>query len=140
MRHHHETVELCPSSEAPPRGLRGITSVHEAPPRGLHGITSWPWGTITIPFWNYVLMLRHHHELSLGGSMGLRPLDEAPPWALTMKVMGLRPTHTLSMFHQPLIEFSCTSISCQYIYTKLTTHISHQAHAKHINFQPQYNI
>ena len=101
-RHHHEIVELCPSSEAPPQGLCEITS--------------WPWGTTTIPSWNYVLTLRHYHELSLGGSMGLRSLDEAPTWALTMKVMELRPTHTLSMFHQPLIEFSYTSISCQYVY------------------------
>jgi len=107
-------MELCPSSEAPPRGLREITSVHEAPPRGLRGITSWPWGTNTIPSWNYVLMLRHHHELSLGGSMELCPLDEAPPWAPTKRVMGLRPPHTLSMFHQPIIEFPCISISCQY--------------------------
>jgi len=40
MRHHHQTVELRPSGEAPPRGLRGITS--------------WPSGTTTIPSWNYV--------------------------------------------------------------------------------------
>ncbi|QCE11403.1 hypothetical protein DEO72_LG10g2636 [Vigna unguiculata] len=33
MRHHHQTVEIRPSSEASPRGLRGITSLHEAPPR-----------------------------------------------------------------------------------------------------------
>ena len=42
MRHHHQTVELRPSSEASQRGLRGITSLHEAPPRDLRGITSWP--------------------------------------------------------------------------------------------------
>ena len=42
MRHHHQTVELRPSSEASPRGLRRITSLHEAPPQDLRGITSWP--------------------------------------------------------------------------------------------------
>ena len=41
-RHHHVAVELCPSSEASPRGLRGITPLQEAPPRGLRGITPWP--------------------------------------------------------------------------------------------------
>ena len=34
--------------------------------------------------------------------MGLRPTDEAPPRALTTRVMELRPTHTLYMFHQPI--------------------------------------
>ena len=63
MRHHHETVELRPSSETSPRGLRGITPLQEAPPRGLRGITSWPWGITTlITSWNYVHMMRHHHE------------------------------------------------------------------------------
>ena len=42
MRHHHETVELRPSSEASPQGLRRIIPLGEAPPRGLHGITPWP--------------------------------------------------------------------------------------------------
>jgi len=116
LRHHHKTVELCLSNEASPRGLRGITSLHEAPPWGLHGITSWPWGTTMWPLWNYVLTLRHHRELLLGGSMELRPLDDAPPWAPTVRVIGLRPTHTLFVFHQPIIGFPCISISCQYIY------------------------
>jgi len=30
MRHHHKIVELSPSSEASPRGLRGITPLQEA--------------------------------------------------------------------------------------------------------------
>jgi len=68
MRHHHETVELHPSSEASPRGLRGIIPLQEAPPRGLRGITSWPWGTTTLPSWNYVLVSRHHREPSPQGS------------------------------------------------------------------------
>ena len=42
MRLHHEAVELCPSSEASARGLRGITPLQEAPPCGLRGIMSWP--------------------------------------------------------------------------------------------------
>ena len=63
MRHHHKTVELSPSSEASPRGLRGITPLPEAPPRGLREITSWPWGTTTILTWNYVLISRYHREL-----------------------------------------------------------------------------
>jgi len=40
-RHHHVAVELCPTSEASPRGLRGITPLQEASPRGLRGIMSW---------------------------------------------------------------------------------------------------
>jgi len=29
VKHHHEAfVELCPGLETPPRGLRGITSLH----------------------------------------------------------------------------------------------------------------
>jgi len=42
MRHHHVAVELRPSSEVSPRGLRGIIPLQEAPPRGLRGIMSWP--------------------------------------------------------------------------------------------------
>jgi len=89
MRHHHKTVELCPSSEASPWGLREITPLHEAPPRGLRGITSWPWGTTTLPSWNYVLPLRHHHELSPSMFMELSPIDEAPPITPTRKVHGI---------------------------------------------------
>jgi len=79
MRHHHVTVELYPSNEASPRGLRGIIPLQEAPPRGLRGITPWPWGTTTTCAWNYVLMLRHHQGLLLRGSMGFGPPDEARP-------------------------------------------------------------
>jgi len=35
-------VELCPSDETSPRGLREIIPILEAPPRGLRGITPWP--------------------------------------------------------------------------------------------------
>jgi len=86
MRHHHQIVELRPSSEASPWGLRGITSLHEAPPRDFRGITSWPWGTTTLPSWNYTLSMRHQHELPLGGSTELRPLGEAPPWTPPRRV------------------------------------------------------
>jgi len=73
MRHHHQTVELRPNSEASPRGLRKITSLHDAPPRDLCGFTSWPWGTTTIP------------------PVELRPYVEAPPWTLTSRFVGLSP-------------------------------------------------
>jgi len=73
MRHHYQTVELRPSSEASPRGLRGITSLHEVPPRDLHGITSWPWGATTIPL------------------VELRPYVEEPPWTLTPRFLELSP-------------------------------------------------
>jgi len=112
MRHHHVAVKLCPSNEVWPRDLHGIIPLQEAPPRGLRGITSWPWGTTTILAWNYVLMLRHHRGLPLRGSMGLRPTDEVPPRDLTTRVMELRPTHTLYMFHPPNQEVPITLISC----------------------------
>jgi len=35
--------------------------------------------------------------------MELCPCDEAPPQAPATRVMELRPTHTLSMFHQPIM-------------------------------------
>jgi len=55
MRHHHETfVGLRPNHEAPPWALTK---------RG-HEITSWPWGTTMNPSWNYILTMRHHHEIS----------------------------------------------------------------------------
>jgi len=34
--------------------------------------------------------------------MELCPYDEAPPQAPATMVMGLRPTHTLSMLHQTI--------------------------------------
>ena len=123
MRHHHQTVELRPSSETSPRGLCGITSLHEAPPRDLRGITSWPWGTTTIP----PVELRSYVEAPpwtlTPRFMELSPLDEAPPmtpnrkvhgitslgeaplWTLTTRVMKLRPPQTLYMCHQPIREF-----------------------------------
>jgi len=108
MRHHHQTVELRPSSEASPRGLRGITSLHEAPPRDLREITSWPWGTTTIPrgitslCWGTTMS--YHPEVHgiksnrwgttidspPRGSMELRPYDEAPPLTPPKRVHGIR--------------------------------------------------
>jgi len=116
MRYHHEAfVELRSDLEAPPRYPRGITPcrwdtttlplwnyarsmrhhhvtlvelrpVDEAPPRYPRGITHGRWGTTTLPSWNYALSMRHHHELPLGGSTGLSPLDEVPPWTPPRRV------------------------------------------------------
>ena len=141
LRHHHVAVELCPSNKASPRGLRGIIPFQEAPPCGLHGITPWPLGITTILTWNYVLMLRQHQGLPLRRSMESRPTDEAPPRALTTRVMELRPTHTLYMFtnqlegshntnimsKQPIIQFMLSN-SCtmkQYIIFTPTSYINH---------------
>jgi len=43
------------------------------------------------PSWNYVLTMRHHHELPPKRVMELRPDHEAPPWDLTKRFMKLRP-------------------------------------------------
>jgi len=48
--------------------------------------------------------------------MGLRPLGEAPPWAIATRVMELRPTQTLYMFHQPIRKFPSILISCWYVF------------------------
>jgi len=83
QRHHHVAyVELRLGLEAPPRYSRGITSLSR--------------GTTV--------------NSSLKGSTELCPLDEAPPWALTTRVMELRPTHTLNMFHQPIRSSHNTNI------------------------------
>jgi len=61
--------------------------------------------------WNYVLSMRHHHELQLIGVMELRPDHEAPPhnhrgiksWPMRHHhetFMELRPDHTNIMFLQ----------------------------------------
>jgi len=55
IRHHHETFAgLHPNNEVTPW----------APTKKGHEITSWTWGTTTKPSWNYVLTMRHHHEIS----------------------------------------------------------------------------
>jgi len=100
--------------------------------------------------WNYVLSMRHHHELPLTGVMELHPDHEAPPrnhreimswpmrrhheisprnswnYILIMRhynetFVELRPDHTKIMSHQPSMKFSCISISFQYIINHLTT-------------------
>jgi len=141
MRHHHQTVELRPRSEASPRGLRGITSLHEAPPRDLRGITSWPWGTTMIPpveLRPYVgappwTLTPRFMELSL--------ITEAPPWtpsrrahgimsiwwgtttSPTTRVMGLRPTQALLIHNQPIMKFLCIPLTCHLVY--MTNHQSY---------------
>ena len=65
LRHHHMTMELCPTNEASPRGLHGIIPLQEAPPRGLRGITPWPWGTTTTPRGITSFSSRHHQGLPL---------------------------------------------------------------------------
>ena len=104
-RHHHVAVELCPSSEESSRGLRGNYTL-------TGGTTTWPSWNYALalrhhhdPPWNYVLLSRHHQELSLRGSMELRPADEAPPRSLTTRVLELCPTHTLYMPHPPIKNF-----------------------------------
>jgi len=99
-------VELCPSSEALPRGLRGIIPLQDAPPRDLRGITSWPLGTTTTPRGITSFRRGTTMKLPLRGSMELRPTDEAPPRPLTTRVMELYPTHTLYVFHPPNQEFA----------------------------------
>jgi len=125
MRHHHEAfVELHLGLEAPPRNLRGITSLHEA------------------PLWTLATRF-----------MGLRPSDEVPPWTLTTRfmelcplnevplltltrrVMELRSIHTLSMFHQSNIEFSCIPALYQYSINQQTL-IHTFSHVKLINSSP----
>jgi len=100
-RHHHVAyVELRPGLETPPRYSRGITSLSQGttvnPHLEVHGIKSNSWGTTG--------------NSSLEGSTKLCPIDEAPPWALTTRVMELRPTHTLNMFHQPIRSSYNTNI------------------------------
>jgi len=111
MRHHHTTVELRPSREAPPRGLRGITSLHEAPPRGLCEITSWPWDATTIPAWNYVFWFRHHHELSPRGFMELSPIGEAPPETPIRRVHGITSIRWETTMSPPYKSHGITSYS-----------------------------
>ena len=57
--------------------------------------------------------------------MELRPSHKAPPWDLTKRFMELRPTHTIAMSHQPTIDLSCISISCQYTTNHLTMFHTH---------------
>jgi len=87
MRHHHQTMELHPSSEASPWG--GITSLHEAPPRDLRGITSWPWGTTTIPPVELHPYVEAPPWTLIPRFMELSPLDEAPPGTPNRKVHGI---------------------------------------------------
>ena len=49
--------------------------------------------TLLTGLWNYVLTMRHHHELSPKRVMELRPNREAPLWVVTKRVMKLRSNH-----------------------------------------------
>jgi len=79
--------------------------------------------------WNYILSMRHHHELSLTGVMELRLDHEAPPrnhrgissWPmrhhheiLPRDSWNYVLNYTKSMFHPPSIKLSCIPTPCQH--------------------------
>jgi len=92
---------------------------NESPPQNLRGITSKPWGTTMSSHqkgsWNYVLTMRHRHEISPRDSwnyvLTMRHHHEISPrdsWNYALN-------HTKIMSHQPNIKLSCILISCQYL-------------------------
>ena len=58
-----------------------------------------------------------------------------PPWNVTKSFMKLRQSHTIAMSHQPTIDLSSITISCQYP-TNEPIMIHALIHTKLINFSP----
>jgi len=57
--------------------------------------------------------------------MELRPSHTTPPWNLTKSFIELRQTHTTIMSHQPTIDLSSITISCQYPTNQPSIHVFH---------------
>ena len=125
-RHHHMAfVELRPALRY--HHVREITSCSWGTTTNshleVHGISSNSWGTtVDSPLespWNYVHMMRHHHEPLLQES-----------WDYVLLIPCLCFINQSYNFHAYQSHANIDEND------QLSKHISYKSHAKHINFRP----
>jgi len=66
---------------------------------------------------------------------GITSIPQGITMNLTKRFMELRPTHTITMLHQPTIELSSIPISCQYTTNHPVMFYTYN-HTKLINSSP----